>query len=141
MSDCILWQHSVRDDGYGQKCLWINGKQKNVRAHRWIWEQAHGPIPDGLRVLHKCDVPLCINLEHLELGTQKKNLEQMYERGRGRKRSGSTHPRAKLDADKVREIRQLSAEGMPKAKIAEKFGIVPSGISSVLNGGTWAHVQ
>lgn len=51
--------------------------------HRWIFEEMHGPIPDNMVILHKCDNSLCINPEHMELGTQKENMQDMKRKGRG----------------------------------------------------------
>ena len=81
MSDCVLWTGGKISTGYGKKYL---GAGKERTAHRWTWEQANGPIPDGLIVRHSCDVRLCVNLEHLLLGTQQDNVNDMIERGRHR---------------------------------------------------------
>lgn len=58
----------------------INGKQ--LWAHRVAWEDAKGAIPDGLLVLHKCDIGCCVNPDHLYLGTHKDNAADRTERGR-----------------------------------------------------------
>lgn len=52
-----------------------------ILAHRFVWGRIHGPIPDGLWVLHRCDVGACINVEHLYLGTPKQNVQDRQERG------------------------------------------------------------
>lgn len=68
-SGCTLWLGSVYGIGYG-KVSW-QGRQRP--AHRMAWIDAHGSIPNGLLVLHKCDVPSCINVDHLFLGTDADN--------------------------------------------------------------------
>lgn len=50
--------------------------------HRWEWMQAYGPIPEGALILHTCDVRNCINVEHLFLGTQRDNMQDMAAKGR-----------------------------------------------------------
>ena len=55
---------------------------KTTSAHRTGWILFRGPIPAGLKVLHACDNPACVNLEHLYLGTQKDNARDMVARGR-----------------------------------------------------------
>lgn len=80
VSGCIVWLGSEYDFGHGQ--LRIDGKLQ--RAHRLAWEDVNGPVPDGLCVLHKCDVPQCINPEHLFLGTKKDNSIDMARKGRVR---------------------------------------------------------
>jgi HNH endonuclease len=65
-SGCWLWLGSPQGStGYG--CIWVDGRR--IPAHRYSWEIANGPIPDGALCLHRCDVVLCINPEHLFLDT------------------------------------------------------------------------
>ncbi len=49
-------------------------------SHRIAYELVHGPVPRRLYVLHRCDTPRCVNVEHLALGTQKENIAQAVER-------------------------------------------------------------
>lgn len=51
-------------------------------AHRVAWELTYGPIPNGLRVLHTCDNPRCVNPGHLMLGTQSDNIADSMRKGR-----------------------------------------------------------
>lgn len=76
-SDCIPWHLSLNAQGYGQKMV----KGKLWRAHRWVWTQAYGPIPEGMQVNHHCDDRACVNPAHLYLGTQKDNVRDMVDRG------------------------------------------------------------
>ena len=87
-ADCIEWKGARHPEGYGQ--VWVKGKK--WRAHRLLWTQANGPIPEGMCVCHRCDNPPCVNLEHLFLGTRADNSADMVAKGRQRKPSaGKTH--------------------------------------------------
>ena len=75
---CLEWQAAHLTWGYGQ--FGIAGKPE--LAHRVAWIFANGPIPQGLCVLHKCDNPPCVAVEHLFLGTNKDNTHDMMAKGR-----------------------------------------------------------
>lgn len=67
-------------DSYGN--LRMHGAMGYMSAHRFSYLAYRGPIPEGLCVLHRCDVRRCVNPEHLFLGTQKENLQDMSRKGR-----------------------------------------------------------
>ena len=77
-SPCSEWTGATDDDGYGRR-RW-RGKVR--KAHRVAWEIAYGPIPEGAKVLHRCDNPPCIEPTHLFLGTQADNVADMIAKGR-----------------------------------------------------------
>lgn len=78
-TDDGCWMWSVPSDRYGT--IRVDGR--TVKAHRYSWELAHGAIPSGMSVLHKCDRPLCVNPDHLFLGSQRDNVRDMASKGRG----------------------------------------------------------
>ncbi|MHB1172823.1 MAG: HNH endonuclease signature motif containing protein [Lacisediminihabitans sp.] len=53
-----------------------------VYVHRLAWQDANGPIPDGMLVCHRCDNPACYHLPHLFLGTYADNNRDMVAKGR-----------------------------------------------------------
>lgn len=75
---CWIYRGAVNTNGYPQvsinRSIWL--------AHRLSYTITFGPIPQGLKVCHKCDVRNCINPNHLFLGTQKDNIDDMLKKGR-----------------------------------------------------------
>ena len=76
---CIIW--TGRGNGqYGYGSMSFRGRR--VGVHRLAWMLRHGPVPDGLYVLHRCDTPPCLNPDHLFLGTKADNSADMVAKGR-----------------------------------------------------------
>ena len=89
-ADCWEWT-ATAPKGYGQFLITRDGKTKHVSAHRYSWEQANGTkIPEGLYVCHKCNNPLCVRPEHLEIGTPSHNMRYAVLYGNN-KQSNKTH--------------------------------------------------
>lgn len=106
MSGCWLWMGGLNTDGYGT----FHFELRKAPAHRASWEIHCGSVPEGLYVLHKCDVPCCVNPDHLFLGTQKDNIQDCIKKGR----------RGKVPRKIAEEIRN-STETI--SKLAAKFGL------------------
>lgn len=114
-------------------------KGKVLAAHRVSWEIHNGVIPEGLCVLHRCDNPKCVNPDHLFLGTQKDNVDDMMNKGRAiisPLKNGEQHPRTKLTHSAVRGIRELNGL-MTHKDIAELYGVCRTNITHVLNNTRW----
>ena len=105
-------------------------------AHRLAWEIHRGAIPDGLWLLHKCDVKTCVNPNHLFLGDWRANVDDMIEKGRNVRGSGVGN--SKLNSATVRRIRTLHADGVPIAELVARFGTTYQNIWYVVTGDTWS---
>lgn len=63
---CIEWQAGTNGVGYGVFHPNTTTDNRKAYAHRWAWEQANGPIPEGFHLDHLCRNTICVNPEHLE---------------------------------------------------------------------------
>lgn len=119
-NDCWVWQRATTmQGGYGVIKDPHKGK---VVAHRWYYEQAHGPVPDGMDLDHLCRNRLCVNPDHLEPVTRKENVH------RGRL--------TKVTDDQVAEIRARHRRGRGgnTASLAAEYGISRNHLCSISLG-------
>ena len=141
---CWLWIGSRLPTGYGR--FYPNGRV-GMYAHRVSWEIANNhQIPHGLCVMHSCDTPACVNPEHLRVGTQAENMQDMFERGRqGYYGSpGEKHPNSKLTNEQVREIREMwrtrRSSGLTKVEIGRMYGVTKNNIDLIVRRISWKSV-
>lgn len=116
----------IKDDGYS--------------AHRISYEVHKGKIPYGLCVLHKCDNRVCVNPNHLFLGTYLDNNRDKARKGRCNPSRGEEIHCSKLKEHQVIKIRKLRASGLKLKDLAKKFGVTETQISYIANRKQWTHI-
>lgn len=127
---CWLWLGSIGNHSYGR--LWFNGKR--YLAHRLSWIIYKGEIPKNKCVCHKCDNPLCVNPEHLFIGTHDENMKDMSKKGRVRFVSI-------LDESSVRDIKmKYRAGGNTYGDLAKAYKVSKICIEKILLGKRWKKV-
>lgn len=125
--------HVADDKDRGHTKFQINGNR--VHIHRHIYEECFGEIEDGLVVRHTCDNGKCVNPEHLMLGTQRDNIQDMIDRDRN-----SFYKNTKLDIEKVREIKVRLKNGEHPKDICLDYGVSKQTISLIKKGKSWKNV-
>jgi hypothetical protein len=130
---CWLWRGAHHVFGYGTIGVGsVKDGSKNVRgAHMVSWELHRGPIPKGKHVLHRCDVPACVNPSHLFLGSHADNLKDASIKGRMAR---------KLTAEDIREIRRRRGNGEKIVPLGKEFGITHAMVSHIYLRRTWRYV-
>lgn len=139
---CMIWTACVDGGGkvhggkgYGRMSI----KRRLEAAHRVSWAIHCGDIPDGMCVLHKCDVRTCVNPEHLFLGTVDDNNKDMASKLRGT--HGTKAYAAKLSDRKVVMIRHLVKNGMDASSAGRLFGVTKSVAREAASRRSWKHVR
>jgi hypothetical protein len=131
---CWFWTGSADRFGYGHTSV---GPKATDKAHRASYREFVGPIPPGAHVLHRCDIPACINPTHLFLGDQASNVADMV--SKERQNRGEKNGQAKLTLEDVATIRSLRLMGYSYAWLAEWCGVSRSQVSRIINGKRWMH--
>lgn len=161
---CWLWQGRANSSGYGAFSL-IPGR--STGAHRASYMIHKGPVPKGMEVCHTCDVPLCVNPEHLFLGTKRDNMQDCLRKGRfsvgdrhrealarrdfaygeeharrtrEKARRGEQHVHAKLTEELVHEIRFGKYKNLPQDVVGAALGISQSNVCMIRKYRTWRHL-
>ena len=147
---CYHWTGAWEGNGRGKRLSY--GMLGKKRAHRLSFESSFGPIPEGMLVRHKCDIPCCVNPDHLELGTSQDNVDDMMDRGRGRylRATPQIHPtkdgekqaaershHTKLTQDNVDDIRIRRSKGESCSSVGKIYGVSKSQVSKIARGFSW----
>lgn len=148
--ECWLWTAACTPGGYGKMGFGsrIDGTNRLEMTHRVSYVLHYGDIPDGMLVLHHCDVRACVRPDHLYAGTGADNARDMWERNRHPWVScPPTPPRgeqcgqSRLTENQVREIRWAYAMGGVSAyRLAKTYGVSSRAIRFILARKHWAHV-
>ena len=143
---CWIWTGSKWRGGYGNVCV---GRGRARSTHRVAYELAHGVslLPSQL-VLHKCDVPACVNPDHLFLGTHQDNSDDCKRKNRQTKGEAATS--ARTTEAIVIEIRRIWFSEPPPIhyngpntliELGKRFGLSPGAVHNIVLGKTWKHVE
>ena len=122
--DCLEY---VGRGGTGHRYGLVSLRDMRTTAHRAAYMLAHGAIPDGMCVCHRCDNPRCINPEHLFLGTVQDNMQDKAAKGRTRHAPRLT----RSDAIQIRHM--FSGLQMTQRAIAAAFGVTLDCVHKIIN--------
>jgi hypothetical protein len=147
---CWIWTAAKEGLGYGSFRV---ESYRKIKAHRYSYELAYGPIPKGLHICHHCDNPPCVRPDHLFAGTDADNGADKARKGRsnwGWRHDASLNPtvrnplhgerngRAKLTLSQVGQIR---LEYVPKQvtvpMLMAKYGVSRAAIQRVIYRKNW----
>lgn len=139
LDSCWEWRGSLNAYGYGRLGITVDGVKMRYPSHRLSWAIHYGIIPDGMFVCHKCDNRMCVNPEHLFIGTQVENMHDMVKKNRQSK--GEGHGRSKATIKNVIAIRRMRKDGYSFSEIARKFSLSIKGVWLIATGEKWKIVD
>lgn len=130
-SGCLEWPGALTTCGYPR--VGINGNC-NVRLTRLIVECKEGhKLQNDEVARHTCDNPICINPDHLVVGTAWDNMNDRDSRDRS--------ATAKLTVADVKEIKETYTKYYGVLQdLSKKYSVSPSTIFAIVHGKTWKWV-
>lgn len=133
---CWYWTGSMIPSGYG--VFRANG---TIRiASRISYELYRGVIPENILVCHHCDNRICVNPNHLFLGTYKDNRDDMVKKGREVILFGEENANSRLRNSDVIEIRKLHSMGYSGQYIGNIYGVSRTMVAYIIKKQSWKHV-
>lgn len=139
--DCWLWLGANNRGGYGT--FSVGGK--TYTAHRVSWLISNHYIPNDLCVCHSCDNRLCVNPDHLWLGTKMENYLDMIAKHRRANNCcarGMRHWNHKLTPSDIEDIRTKYASGkMSQRELAQEYNVGQSHVSAIIRQARWRPID
>ena len=131
---CQVWEGCTNSSGYGTQ--YDPSTKKPDMAHRVAYRKAKGSIPEGMVVMHSCANKLCVNPDHLSLGTQHENRMEMVSRGVSGEQKLTTE-----DVDLIRWCHRQGSKvyGWQKA-VRESLGVSRSCVAKILSHNSFVEV-
>jgi hypothetical protein len=139
-------------NGYGK----LTKNKKTWLAHRYSYYLKHGEMQNDFHVCHKCDNRICVNPDHLFLGTRKDNMQDMINKNRHnfsglrtngfQKKAtlnvlrGEANKNSKLKESDVVDIIAMYKNGYKQTEISKKYGLRQGYVSKIVRGLFWKHV-
>jgi hypothetical protein len=137
---CWLYRPAVRSNGYGA----VKYQGRTLRASHLSWTLHHGPVPDRLWVLHRCDTPPCVNPDHLFLGNRSDNMRDAAAKGRLDQQLNPLRRRAArspFTPDDVRSVRsRYAGGGITMEQLGSEFGVTKHAIWRIVHRLNWSDI-
>lgn len=138
---CWVWLGARSSRGYGNCSI----MKRQWRVHRYIAYCNHPEISfedfQEMIVAHTCDTPLCINPDHLVVGTQKDNIQDARAKNRLNTSKGEDHYTTNLTVKDIVTIREKYAQGRrTQHSLGLEYGIAQSAIHGIIHRRTWKDV-
>lgn len=140
-SACMEWPRRKTINGYGLIRMGSECSRRTDHvAHRFAYELAVGPVPEGLCVCHRCDNRQCFRPDHLFVGTHLDNALDREAKHRGNQAKGERVNTAKLTASQVLEVRKLADEGHKHTHIARRYSVSNVLVGLIAKRKVWKHI-
>ncbi len=149
-NECWMWTGTPTRKGYGRTTI----NNKRVIVHRLSYAMKTRIDPAGLVIRHQCNCRLCVNPDHLLIGTQGDNIRDAVRDGRmarGDKHGmrlhpesharGERHPQSKFTLEQVQTLRRENPMPVPRgtyARLARILNVNPGVVRCMFVGSTWA---
>jgi predicted XRE-type DNA-binding protein len=122
--ECWVWKGAMRTNGYGSVRWVLEDGTVFQLPHRASYTVFNGEIPKGMFVCHSCDNRACVNPDHLWVGTNADNMDDMWKKGRNKKML--------VTEELCRDVQEHYKQGMRQVDLAKKFGVSQQTISLIV---------
>lgn len=140
-SQCWEWLAFKNKKGYGAI---MYGDIGNIAAHRFSYMLYVGDFDKSKFICHTCDNPSCVNPKHLFVGTASENMKDKIKKGRVKNppvHKGNKQHLAKMNPEKIREIRKLFSDGASQTDLAKKYGLHTATMNNICRNKSWKDVK